>query len=86
MAGGYARLHICTERGIAGTKDENEAMRPAIDGVLRILKFARRSGIKRVVMTSSFGAVGFSHTDKKTFTTEADWTDPDLQGDIQRYA
>lgn len=61
-------------------KDEAEAMRPAIDGILRILKFAREGSVKRVVMTSSFGAVGFSHTDKSTETTEADWTDPNLKG------
>lgn len=61
-------------------KDENEAIRPAVEGILRILKFARNAGVKRVVMTSSFGAVGFSHTDKNTETTEADWTDPNLKG------
>ncbi|MVM29014.1 NAD-dependent epimerase/dehydratase family protein [Spirosoma sp. HMF4905] len=60
--------------------DENEAMRPAIEGILRVLKFAKSAGIKRVVMTSSFGALGFSHTDKNTETTEADWTDPNLKG------
>ena len=61
-------------------KDEAGAMRPAIDGILRILKFARKAAVKRVVMTSSFGAIGFSHTDKNTETTEADWTDPNLKG------
>lgn len=61
-------------------KDENEAMRPAIEGILRILKFSRSAGVKRVVMTSSFGALGFSHTNKNTETTEADWTDPNLKG------
>ena len=61
-------------------KNENNAMRPAIDGILRILKFARNAGVQRVVMTSNFGAVGFSHTDKNTETTEDDWTDPNLKG------
>ncbi|CAM4416552.1 Nucleoside-diphosphate-sugar epimerase [Pedobacter westerhofensis] len=61
-------------------KDENEAIRPALEGITRILKFARNAGVKRVVMTSNFGAVGFSQTDKGRETTEADWTDPDLKG------
>jgi len=61
-------------------KDENEAVRPAVEGVLRVLKFARIAGVKRVVMTSNFGAVGFSQTDKSRVTTEADWTDPELKG------
>lgn len=61
-------------------EDEAEAIRPAVEGTLRILRFARAAGVKRVVMTSSFGALGFSHTDRSTETTEADWTDPDLKG------
>lgn len=61
-------------------KDEAEAIRPAVEGIYRVLKFARQVGIKRVVMTSNFGAVGFSHTDKKTETTEADWTDTNMKG------
>ncbi len=61
-------------------KDENDAIRPAVEGILRILKFARNAGVKRVVMTSSFGAVGFSQTDKARETTKEDWTDPALKG------
>ncbi len=33
-----------------------------------------------MVITSSFGAVGFSHTNNNTETTEDDWTDPHLKG------
>lgn len=61
-------------------KDENEAIRPAVEGILRVLKFAKNSGVQRVVMTSNFGAVGFSQTDRNRETTENDWTDTDLKG------
>lgn len=61
-------------------KNENEAIRPAVEGIMRILKFARNAGVKRVVMTSNFGAVGFSQTDNSRETTEADWTDTNLKG------
>ncbi len=61
-------------------KDENEAIRPAVEGIQRILKFAKQAGVKRVVMTSNFGAVGFSQTDKSRETTEEDWTDINLKG------
>jgi len=61
-------------------KDEKEAIRPAIDGILRVLKFASKAGVKRVVMTSNFGAVGFSQTDKTRETTEEDWTDVNVKG------
>lgn len=61
-------------------KDENEMMRPAVEGIVRILKAARSANVKRVVMTSNFGAVGFSNKNPKTVTTEADWTDPEEKG------
>ncbi|MCE7065235.1 aldehyde reductase [Dyadobacter sp. CY326] len=61
-------------------KDESKAIGPALEGILRVLKFASKAGVKRVVMTSNFGAVGFSQTDKSRQTTEADWTDPNLKG------
>ena len=61
-------------------KNENEAIKPAVEGIQRILKFAKNAGVKRVVMTSNFGAVGFSQTDKNRETTETDWTDTGLKG------
>jgi nucleoside-diphosphate-sugar epimerase len=51
-----------------------------VDGILRILKFAKRAGVQRVVMTSNFGAVGFTQTDKSRETTESDWTDTSAKG------
>jgi nucleoside-diphosphate-sugar epimerase len=61
-------------------KVESEAIRPAVEGILRVLKFAKQAGVKRVVMTSNFGAVGFSQTDKQVETTESDWTDTNTKG------
>jgi nucleoside-diphosphate-sugar epimerase len=61
-------------------EDEREAIRPAVEGIIRILKAARAANVKRVVMTSNFGAVGFSKKKSERATTEADWTDPNLKG------
>ncbi|WP_138494402.1 SDR family oxidoreductase [Paenibacillus pinistramenti] len=61
-------------------QDEEEAVRPAVEGIIRILKSARNAGVKRVVMTSNFGAVGFSNKDPNKVTTEADWTNPNEKG------
>ncbi len=61
-------------------KYEDEAIRPAVEGIVRVLKAARNAGVKRVVMTSNFGAVGFSNTNPKHVTTEEDWTDPNEKG------
>lgn len=61
-------------------KDGKEVIRPAIEGTQRVLKFADDADVKRVVMTSNFGAVGFSNLDKASVTTEADWTKEDQPG------
>lgn len=61
-------------------KDENEVIRPAVEGIMRILKAARNADVQRVVMTGNFGAVGFSNKNRNHVTTEADWTDPNEKG------
>ncbi|WP_443660963.1 SDR family oxidoreductase [Clostridium algidicarnis] len=61
-------------------RDENEVIRPAVDGIVRVLKAARNASVKRVVMTSNFGAVGFSNKNPNAATTEADWTEQNEKG------
>jgi nucleoside-diphosphate-sugar epimerase len=73
-------LHIASPIFLALPKDENEMIRPAVDGTMRVLKAARDAGVKRVVMTSNFGAVGYSHKDPHTPITEEDWTNPEEKG------
>lgn len=73
-------LHVASPIGLAIPKDENEMIRPAVDGTLRVLKAARDAGVKRTVMTSNFGAVGYSHKDPTTLITEESWTDPNEKG------
>lgn len=73
-------LHIASPIFLALPKDENEMIRPAVDGALRVLKAARDAKVKRVVMTSNFGAVGYSHKDRNVPITEESWTDPNQKG------
>jgi nucleoside-diphosphate-sugar epimerase len=73
-------LHVASPIFLNLPKDENEMIRPAVDGTLRVLRASRNAGVKRVVMTSNFGAVGYSHRDKNTAITEESWTDPDEPG------
>ena len=73
-------LHIASPIGLSAPKDENEFIRTAVDGTLRVLQAARKAGVRRVVMTSNFGAVGYSHKDTTTIITEEEWTDPDEKG------
>jgi nucleoside-diphosphate-sugar epimerase len=54
----------------------DEVVVPARDGTLRALRAARDAGARRVVLTSSFAAVGYSPKPGAEYT-EADWTDPE---------
>lgn len=80
MIGCHYVLHIASPIFLRIPKNEDEMIRPAVDGTLRILKAAREAGVKRVVMTSNFGAVGYSHKDKNTVITEDSWTNPNEKG------
>ncbi|MBO0947968.1 aldehyde reductase [Fibrella sp. HMF5405] len=73
-------LHVASPIFLNVPKDENELIRPAVDGTIRVLVAARDAGVKRVVMTSNFGAVGYSHTDTTKIITEESWTDPAEKG------
>ena len=69
-------LHIASPISTHNPADENEMIRPAVDGALRVLKAASNAGVKRVVLLSSYGAVGY--TNRGTgIVTESDWTNPD---------
>src|SRR6218665_2717049 len=54
-------LSVASPVFLTEPENENEAIRPAVEGIIRILKAAKKAGVKRVVMTSNFGAVGFSN-------------------------
>lgn len=60
-------------------QDPREVVVPARDGTLRVLRAARDAGARRVVLTSSFAAVGYSPKAVRDYT-EDDWTDPDMPG------
>lgn len=68
-------LHIASPFPASEPKDENELIIPARDGALRVLKAAKNAGVKRVVLTSSFAAVGYSTDIEGYIFTEEDWTD-----------
>ncbi|MNQ38343.1 UDP-glucose 4-epimerase [compost metagenome] len=69
-------LHVATPISLAVPKDESEVILPAVEGTIRVLKAAKKANVKRVVLTSSFAAVGYSHNDPTTLITEECWTDP----------
>jgi dihydroflavonol-4-reductase len=69
-------IHSASPFPIASPKDENELVRPAVEGTLRALKAAHSAGVKRVVLTSSVAAIyGNDLPAGKTEFDETMWTD-----------
>jgi nucleoside-diphosphate-sugar epimerase len=61
-------------------KHEDELIGPAREGALRVLRAARDAGVKRVVLTSSFAAVGYGRGERAAPFDETSWTDPNGEG------
>ena len=79
-AGSEYVMHIASPFPVHVPKDENELIVPAREGALRVLRAARDAGVKRVVLTSSFAAVGYGHPEQTKPFEEADWTDLNGEG------
>lgn len=75
VAGCDVVYHTASPAPVKVPKDENDLIRPAVDGTLRVLRAAAASGsVRRVVMTSSIDAVMQGHPPQQHPWTEADWS------------
>ncbi|MBM6996567.1 aldehyde reductase [Paenibacillus sp. DXFW5] len=72
-------IHVASPTPNKIYKNENEMIVPARDGVLRVLRAARDAGVKRVVLTSAFGAIGVGHRHHTGPYTEEDWSNVDAK-------
>ncbi len=73
-------LHVASPFPLAAPKHEDDLIRPARDGALRVLRAARAAGVKRVVLTSSFAAVGYGHKEQAAPFDETSWTNLEGEG------
>jgi nucleoside-diphosphate-sugar epimerase len=73
MAGVDEVYHVASPIPAAQPEDPDELIVPAREGTVRVLRAARDAGARRIVLTSSFAAIGAEFT-------EDDWTDPDMPG------
>jgi dihydroflavonol-4-reductase len=63
---------------------EEDWIEPAVNGNLWVLRAARDAGVKRVVLTSAFGAIGVGHApDHRRPFDETDWSN--LDGNVAPY-
>ena len=68
-------LHVASPFPARAPRHEDELITPAREGTLRVLRAARDAGVKRVVLTSSFAAIGYGHPPRATPFDETSWTD-----------
>jgi dihydroflavonol-4-reductase len=73
LAGSTAVLHVASPLPATDPVNEDDVIIPAREGTLRVLRAARDAGVRRVVVTSSFAAIGYGHSTEGPFT-ESDWT------------
>jgi nucleoside-diphosphate-sugar epimerase len=78
-------LHVASPLPQRVPKNEDELVVPAREGTLRVLRAARDAGVKRVVVTSSFAAIGYGQKPQARPFDETNWTNPDA-ADVQPYA
>jgi dihydroflavonol-4-reductase len=84
MEGCVYVLHGASPTPSGDQVSEDDWIRPAVDGNLRVLHAARDAGVRRVVLNSAFGAIGVGHpADYRRPFDEADWSE--LTGDVAPY-
>ena len=66
-------LHVASPYVMIEPKDENEYIKPAVEGTLRALEAAKKSGVKRVVLTSSMVSM-LENADKSINIDYNSWT------------
>ncbi len=77
-------LHVASPFPPTVPKHEDELILPAREGTLRVLRAARDADVQRVVLTSSFAAVGYGQQPQTAPFDETNWTDPN-GSDVRPY-
>ena len=74
-------LHVASPVPKEAPKDENETIKPVVDGVKNVLSAcAEVGGIKRVVLISSLAAIFPGHVDQPEPINESHWADLEVCG------
>jgi nucleoside-diphosphate-sugar epimerase len=68
-------LHVASPFPPQQPENEDDLIVPAREGTLRVLRAATAAGVRRVVLTSSFAAIGHSPKLSGLPYDESDWTD-----------
>ncbi len=78
-------LHVASPFPSGVPKHEDDLIIPAREGALRVLRAARDAGVRRVVLTSSFAAIGYGHKPQTAPFDETAWSDANAK-ELTAYA
>jgi nucleoside-diphosphate-sugar epimerase len=84
VAGCEYVLHVASPFPSTIPKHEGELIVPAREGTLRVMRASRDAGVKRVVLTSSFAAIGYGQKPRETPFDETSWTNANGE-DVRPY-
>lgn len=77
-------LHVASPYPATQPARADDLLVPAREGTLRVLRAARDAGVRRVVVTSSFAAIGYGHAPTDIPFDESSWTE--LGNGVTAYA
>jgi nucleoside-diphosphate-sugar epimerase len=76
-------IHVASPTPATRPDSDDAMVKMAVDGVLNVFRASKKSGVKRVVLTSASGAVLAGHKNHPEIFTEKDWTN--LNAPINAY-
>src|SRR5580658_7744213 len=74
VAGCEYVLHVASPIPPTAPKHQDDLIVPAREGALRVLRASRDANVKRVVLTSSCGAIYYGHPPRTAPFDETNWT------------
>lgn len=83
VAGCEYVMHVASPMPPREPETEDELIVPARDGAIRVLRAARDAKVRRVVFTSTCGAIYYGHAPQMEPFDETSWTD--VRGEMSAY-
>ncbi len=78
-------VHTASPLPVKPPTDENECIKPAVEGTLAVLRAAAKHKVKRVVITSSALTITMKKTENmKELYNEDDWADMEVLGPYEK--
>ena len=78
--------HVASPLQIEEPADENELIKPAVEGTLSVLRACKKFGVKRVCITSSFAAIEKpAREDMPEIFDEEIWSNPENNTTMSAY-